>query len=511
MGKNTEDMYERVKNYIAKNRMILEGDVVAAGISGGADSICMLIMLWKLSEELDFRLMAVYVHHGVRKEADDDAAYVEQLCGRLGIAFFLKKVDMNGYAQKMGLSPEEAGRHLRYRAFGEALENIRESALPERQNKCFYKIAVAHNQNDKAETMLFHLFRGSGLKGLGSIRPVRGQVIRPLLCLDRTQIEAYLTQGGISFCTDSTNEEDTYTRNKIRHNILPYASSQINKNALAHINAAADILAATDAFIERQTVLAYKRVAKTPAGPDGQKEREIHETEGTVVLDLTAFRQEDVYLHKTILLYCLEMITAHRKNITGEHINALLNIISKEGSKEFSLPYGLCARKEYETLTICRRKNQDKEARSAVRQEPKQIPVSVPGEAAVPGLGVIEFRVIERPSGQDAPSIDAFCEKGQFNSEKTYTKWFDYDKITTDLFMRTRTKGDYLTIDSALRKQSVKDYMINEKIPRLQREETYMLAEGPHILWIPGYRTSQYYKVEKNTKRILQIQLRGGK
>ena len=120
----------------------------------------------------------------------------------------------------------------------------------------------------------------------------------------------------------------------------------------------------------------------------------------------------------------------------------------------------------------------------------------------IPELGVLEFEYLEKE--------DFFYKKGQIIPEKTYTKWFDYDKITTVLLLRTRKTGDYLTIDKSLRKKTVKEYMINEKIPKMQRERIYLLADGPHILWIPGYRISQYYKVDESTKRILQVRLRGG-
>lgn len=476
--KKAKDVYEEVKAYIKKYQMISEKDTVLAGVSGGADSVCMLFILWKLREEMSFRLMAVHVHHGVREDAQKDADYVEALCRKWEIPFFLKKVDMAGYAKRMGLSPEEAGRVLRYRAFDEVMTG--ESA---------YKIAVAHNQNDRAETMLFHLFRGSGLRGLGSIRPVREKIIRPLLCLNREEIEIYLSENGLAFCTDSTNEEDFYTRNKIRHHIMAYAEEHICQNAAAHIGEAAEILAQTDDFVEKQTVLACARCV-------------VSRKESDMEVDLTAFREEDPFLQKTILLWCMEQMTPYRKDITKEHIDALMRLTQKDGSGETALPYNLCAYKEYDRLLLKREEKRENAVQGKELQKGKNIPVSVtvPGKITVPGLGTVLFQLM--------PEEAFFYQKGQNIPEKTYTKWFDYDKITTVLVFRTRETGDYLTIDSALRKKSVKEYMINEKIPRMQRERIYLLADGPHILWIPGYRISQYYKVNENTKRILQVQLK---
>lgn len=472
MKEKTEDIYVKVKKYIEDKKMISEGDTVVAGVSGGADSVCLLVILWKFKKEMDFKLVAVHVHHGVREDAGLDADYTRQLCGKLEIPFFLKKVDMEGYAKENGLSPEEAGRRLRYQAF--------EEIAAQAADGCSYKIAVAHNNNDRAETLLFNLFRGSGLKGLGSIRPVREQIIRPLLCLDRAEIETYLAKKKIEFRIDSTNNEDTYARNRIRHHIIPLAEEQICRNVTSHLGDTADILAETEAFVQKQTESAYKRCV-------------IGNVEKELALNLNIFRVEDSYLKKTLLLRCMEQLTPHRKDITKEHIEALLKLTDKDGCKELYLPYGLKAYKEYDKLVICGELD---------TPEYPPISIAIPGEVTVPELGVLTFKYLSRE--------ELFYKKGQIIPEKTYTKWFDCDKITTTLLLRTRQAGDYLTINAAMQKKSVKEYMVNEKIPKMQRERIYLLADGAHILWIPGYRISQYYKVDESTKRILQVQLRGG-
>ena len=472
MKEKTEDIYVKVKKYIEENKMISVGDIIVVGVSGGADSVCLLVMLWELQKEMDFKLLAVHVHHGVREDADQDADYTRQLCGKLEIPFFLKKVDMQGYAKENGLSQEEAGRRLRYQAF--------EETAAQAADGCSYKIAVAHNNNDRAETLLFNLFRGSGLKGLGSIRPVREHIIRPLLCLDRAEIEAYLAKRNIGFRIDSTNNEDTYARNRIRHHIIPFAEEQICRNVMSHLGDTADILAETETFVQKQAESAYKRCVISTA----QKE---------LALDLNFFRAEDSYLQKALLLRGMEQLTPYRKDITREHIEALLKLTGKDGCKEISLPYGLKAYKEYDKLII--RGELD-------IPECPPISIPIPGEVTVPELGVMTFKYLD--------GEELFCKKGQIIPEKTYTKWFDCDKITRNLLLRTRQAGDYLTINTAMQKKSIKEYMVNEKIPKTQRERIYLLADGAHILWIPGYRISQYYKVDKSTRRILQVQLRGG-
>ncbi|MCM1263676.1 MAG: tRNA lysidine(34) synthetase TilS [Butyrivibrio sp.] len=473
MKEKTEDIYIKVRRYIEEHQMISAGNFVVAGVSGGADSVCMLIILKELQKDIDFKLIVVHVHHGVREDAGQDADYVKWLCDELGVPFFLKEVDMIGYAAENGLSQEEAGRLLRYKAFEETAVEAAETAAPDKA----YKIAVAHNNNDRAETLLFNLFRGSGLKGLGSIRPVRENVIRPLLCLDRIEIEEYLSAEGIRFCTDSTNDEDAYTRNRIRHHIIPYAEEQICKNVASHLAYTADMLAETEVFVQKLTKKAYEECAA--------------DTDGGLILDLNAFHRNDQYIQKAVLLMCMERLTPHRKDITGRHIETLLELADKDGCKELSLPYGLKAYKEYDRLTI--RNSMDTE-------EYSPFSITVPGDITVPGMGVFSFQYL---------SADEFFSKnGQIIPEKRYTKWFDCDKITRALLLRTRKAGDYLTINGSFQKKSVKEYMINEKIPRMQRERIYLLADGEHVLWIPGYRISQFYKVDENTKRILQVRLK---
>ncbi len=503
-----DKIYEKVKKYIAVHGMIVPGDYVAAGISGGADSVCMLHLLVRLQRELPFRLAVVHVNHGLRAEAGEDAVFVEGLCQKWGLPFFLEEVDMQGYAREHKLSGEEAGRLLRYQAFARVL---REAGAGETG-----KIAVAHNADDRAETMLFHMFRGSGLKGLGSIRPVRESVIRPLLCLERGQIEAYLKEAGLTWQKDATNEEDGYARNRIRHHILPYANEEICSGAVSHMGDLADMLAETEDYLERETGRLYSQYVKenttdmVNGTSDAQGRAEYPAAD--LQIQLAGFRTEDIVMKKRVLLRAMERLTPHRKDITARHIESLLELTDKDGSKELFLPRGIRARKEYGLLFLERLLSdsnfpaaQEPVAQVAVNES--SLSPDVPLEIAVPGTGRFTFVLRKADFLQDGPF---FCKMKQNIPENRYTKWFDYDKITTSLLLRTRRPGDYLAIDDGLHTQSVKQYMINEKIPKAKRNGMYLLADGSHILWIPGYRISRQYRVEKNTRRILEVCLRGG-
>ena len=474
MAENTDKViYGKVKKFIDKHKMFSAGDTVVAGVSGGADSVCLLHLLWRMQAEYRIHLLVVHINHGVREDAAEDARYVSKLCERLQVPFYLKEIRMEEYAREHRISSEEAGRILRYKIF----EQILAAHTTEGQKG---KIAVAHNGNDRAETMLFHLFRGSGLKGVSSIQPVREQVVRPVLCLTRAEIEAYLQEAGLTYQEDSTNAQDTYTRNKIRHHILPYAEAEICQGAITHMGELADIFAETEAYMEMQTRQMYDRCV-TAVCQGLEIQLEIMKTYPAV-------------LGKRLLLLCLEELTPHRKDITGQHIVNLMKLLNTEGSKMLFLPYGLVANKEYDRMYLGKMQKKDAENTSRTDEGEMIVP---PAEVTLPSGDRMFFDLLFTHEMENIP-------------QNRYTKWFDYDKITTSLSLRRRMVGDYLTVDEALHRKSVKEYMINEKIPKLQRDSMHILADGSHVLWIPGYRISQYYKVDENTKRILQVRFGGG-
>ena len=472
-------MIKKVLEYVKKYHMIESGDTIVAGVSGGADSVCLLFMLAEMQKQISFSVEVVHVNHKVRPDAAQDACFVRELCAKQGIAFHLVEENVKERAKECGISEEEAGRAVRYDAFEKALENKKG------------KIAVAHNSNDRAETMLFHLFRGTGLTGASGIRPVNGKIIRPLLCLRRSEIEQWLETEGYSFCQDSTNAQDFYTRNRIRHHILPYAEQEICQGAVANMSRAADQLLSAEEYIARQTKAAMERCVQV-------------EDEGeTVIIKIPELLKEDTYLRGRILMESVAMAAGRKKDITAAHIHSMESLFRGEGSKELHLPYGITVYKKYEWGMIQRK---DKKIGLNKAECEISIPISLyienrVGEGAlrlsavrVPGLGMVEFTVFSRKDSQNIP-------------EKTYTKWFDYDKITSSVMFRTKRPGDYLTINRQMGHKSLQDYFVNEKIPKEERNQIYLLAEGKHVMWIPGLRISEYYKIHKDTRTILQVSI----
>ncbi len=249
-----EETEKRVFAYIEEYGMISPGDKIVAGVSGGADSMCLFRLLLAYRERVAFALAVAHVNHGLRRDAEEDARYVEELCGQEGIPFFLTESDVHRVAALENCSEEDAGRRIRYRAFREAAGKMGAG-----------KVAVAHNSDDNAETMLFHLFRGSGLQGISGIAPLRPDegglwILRPILCLERREVEAYLRELGISWRRDSTNEGDGYSRNRIRHHILPYAGQEVS-GAVGHMLRTARLLQEAEGYLRQQTREALEQCA----------------------------------------------------------------------------------------------------------------------------------------------------------------------------------------------------------------------------------------------------------
>ncbi len=477
---------QKVKSFMDKHLMISPGDRVVAGVSGGADSVCLLFVLLAWMQELPFSLHVVHVNHGIRREAGDDASYVEELCIRHGIPFTLVEKDVRQLATEQKRSEEEMGRLVRYEAFEAVLKKTGAN-----------KIAVAHNSNDLAETMLFHLFRGSGLSGLCGIRPVRDRIIRPILCLERREIEAYLEEKGIRYCRDATNGTDDYTRNRIRHHILPYAEKEIVQGCVGHMNRTAGMLLETERFLERLTEKAWNATVEE-GQPAGQPQpTELQQQATSFKINCAAYAHLDPVISRRLIHRVLGRLSHGGRDISHIHVQDVEELLLREGNRSICLPYGIKAGRQYGQVWVERQDTDEPLTPGIFTVRPEDLES---GQVQIPaaGAGTLVFQVISGKNCKDIP-------------QNRYTKWFDYDKIEGLLTVRRREAGDYLTIRAANGEQihkSVKDYMVNEKIPRQDRDRIPLIAQEHHVLWLVGYRISEYYKISKNTKRILQVQLR---
>ncbi|NLJ96265.1 MAG: tRNA lysidine(34) synthetase TilS [Clostridiales bacterium] len=472
-------MINRVSEYIKSNKLIEKGDRIVIGVSGGADSVCLLHILFTLYKDTDVKLIGVHVHHGIRgKEADEDENFVRDLCNNLGIEFIVYHHDMKLTAKEEGLSEEEAGRKIRYQSFLEA----------SKENKC-NKVAIAHNKNDKAETFLFNLFRGSAVKGLTGIKPMVTMktdtdditIIRPLLFVSREDIERYLRDVGLSFQSDLTNFSDLYTRNKIRNRILTYAKDNINPGVVDHITQAANILGETYDFIDKYSCNRFMAI--------------VSESNNSYEYDVNELMEEDIVIQKEVIRKILGNLAGKFKDIEKKHIEDILALGMKQVGRRIHLPYGMIALKKYDKVKIYLKDNKIKNMEDYNKIEPVEI--NIPGRTYL---------------GKEDVYIDTkiFCnEKNESFPQNSCVKWFDYDRIENTLILRTRRTGDYLQINSQGGRKKLKDYFIDLKIPKEERDRILLVADGNHIIWIIGYgnRISENYKISEKTNHILSMKL----
>lgn len=470
-------MIDKVLQYVKEYQMIEEGDCIVAGVSGGADSVCLLLMLLEIRKTIPIEIKVVHVNHLIRPDAAKDAAYVRQLCAHYGLSFTLVEEDVAALARSSHLSTEEAGRQVRYEAFRRVLGTKTG------------KIAVAHNQNDSCETILFHLFRGTSLRGLSGIPPVRERVIRPLLCLSRGEIELFLQERGVSYCIDSTNLEDTYSRNVIRHHILDTAVREISPAAVAHIDSAG-----------KRVREAYELIADmTEQGVQTC----VSKGQGVFAIDKEKFLQ----LHKTVQGYVVMEVLAQaggsRKDLEAVHIRQVCRLFHSQCGREILLPHGLRAKREYTGIYIY--KEETGHRQEAVLSE------CVLSEEGRRQLETGEEIELKFGNGQMLRAKVLFQENNGFDlkniPENKYTKWIDYDKIRHSIVIRTRRPGDYLTINAINQKKTLKTYLIDRKIPQAERERLFLVADADHVVWLIGERISSYYKVSEHTRRVLCLAL----
>lgn len=457
-------MFNQVLEYIKQNNMLDANDRIVVGVSGGADSVCLLLMLEELKRLYDLELFVVHINHGLRgEEAMRDENYVKTLCNSLGVSCHAYQVDVTGYVKKNKCSTEEAGRILRYQCF--------EQEYKERHCN---KIAIAHNKNDIAETVLLNLTRGTGLKGLVGIEPVREKLIRPLLCVTRDEIEEYLCSRNIGYCIDSTNLEDIYSRNKIRNNVLPELAS-INEQVVTQIARCASGISEIESYLKKQTNELFERIVSV--------------VNGQYFVNVSKLRESEIVLSKRVVRDAIYACSGKRKDIEEKHILSVLALQEKEVGKQINLPYRMVAVREYEEIVIkCKnnveKKNQSKELNQAI-EAPKQYDF--------PDIGIkLIVEVLE-------------YEKNMIIPKNRCTKWFDYDKIKNTIFLRYRKQGDFLVINSKGNAKTIKSLFIDEKIPRERRDQIPMLCDGSHVMWVLGSRISEEYKITEQSKKILVV------
>ena len=534
---------EKIMKYVDQHALLSPGDCIVVGLSGGADSVCLLLILQVISGKMPLSLCAVHVEHGIRgQEALEDTAFCRQLCETRGIPFREVHCDVPGMARREGLSLEEAGRKARYETFARVREEWGGT-----------KIAVAHHREDQAETLLLHLFRGTHLAGMQGMRPRQGVIIRPLLDVSREEIEAWLCAQGVFWRTDSTNLTDDYARNRVRHRILPEAR-QINAAATAHLAEACDAIGEVMDYMEAEAERLY-RLCRIKRPMDAQtdrivadkfqelerttddemskqedgkqsltgvdcrtKQKEIEnnqlESQEGVTLNVNILAAAPPVLARFVLKKAYTDCCGQCKDVGAVHYVALMGLLAGETGKQLDLPHGVRAEKNYDRLTLYTTKQQENRRDNRWRASTEPITegapeYSLPIQEAATAPDAVSQTIFLPDGSQLTFSLEDF-KKGTGIPIKTYTKWLDYDTIKRSLVLRHRRPGDYLIINDQGGRKKLKDYFIDEKIERRERDRLWLLADGSHVLWVIGGRMSAACRVTERTEKVLKIHADGG-
>ncbi len=456
-------LISQVTETIKKYSMITEGEHILIALSGGADSICLLQILHDIKDEYKISLSALYIDHRFRpEETPFEIDFCKKICGSLSVPLITKSIDIRTFAQCEGMSKQEAARELRYRVFYETADELKAD-----------KIALGHNMDDQAETALIRLIRGSGPTGLGAIPPVRGKIIRPLIEIERTEIEAFLDKGNIPFVMDSSNLTDRYLRNKIRLLIMPEIK-KINPEVVKTISRTSDIFRNEEKYFD---ILVTKSLMKMIS----------RKNDRSIELFIAPMEILDTVILRRVLRRAIDA-THKLKGISFLHIEDIIHLLKygRNGDRIF-LPNNIRVIKKYSLLTI-------------TSEEPKRLATYI---IEKPG----EVRVMESSLALLTKLISA-DETGDIGDGKK-TALINGDKLIFPLSIRSRKNGDYFYPFGMGKRKKIQDYFVDNKVPRDERDAVPLLINGnEEIMWIVGYRIDDRYKIEKNTKKILKCTVR---
>ncbi|HQE23091.1 MAG TPA: tRNA lysidine(34) synthetase TilS [Syntrophomonadaceae bacterium] len=449
-------MYQTVVTYIQGQNMIKPGGKIVVGVSGGADSMALLHILHRYCAENGGEMVAAHLNHGLRREALQDEQLVKETCSQWGITCYVRRVDVAAEAARTQKSWEEAGRDCRYQFFRELAYQVGAD-----------HIATAHHQNDQAETVLLHLLRGSGIRGLQGIKPVNGQLIRPLLCVTRQDIEGYVQENQLPFCQDLSNNDPAFTRNRIRLQLIPYLQEAFNPRIVQALN--------------RLAIIAQEENAALDEIADQKWPLLTRSSQTELELDINLLVAEPPALQNRLILRAMQEVSGQR-DWSQEDLLRVRSLLDKPGS-DVVLEWGSTIQvgKVYDALVFT----------SEFSESPSFCyPVTIPGSVYVKELATT-FSFEMRPAAE-----------WQFSPEQVS---LDLDRIKSPLFLRSRREGDRLRIKGLKGHKSLKKYFMEQKIPARRRNQIPLLAAGEEIYAVLGFLVTEPAAITDSTERILVI------
>jgi len=436
-------------------------------VSGGPDSVCLLHLLAGLRAKLRLDIFAAHLNHRLRGRASAaDAQYVFDLCHKLEVPVTIGQADVKAYRKEHKLTLEEAAREVRYQFLADTAWRVGARV-----------VAVAHTRDDNVETILLHILRGTGTRGLMGLQPVMPRVIdgkkitivRPLLAIPRAETAAYCRRHRLQPRYDATNASLAPLRNRVRLELLPLLR-KYNAGIDAALLRAADIAAADTVFLEKTVLQQWRQVAT--------------QTPGQIIFDREKLTALPVSITRGLLRMAVEKLAGTLKDVESRHLEAMLALTQKATGKSIELPYGLDFTREYDRLILALR-----QATVALDGEYR---INVPGVTLIPGWQVTAG--IVRP--------------GQVKNNDPLTAYLDADKTGQVLVVRGRRPGDRFQPLGMGEAKKVSDFMLDARVPRARRTRVPIVASGTQVFWVVGYRIDEQAKVTQETQHILQLVFR---
>ena len=496
-------MIEKVYQYIKEKNMFKNCRHVIVGLSGGADSVCLLLVLRNIfmQHPMNIDITAVHVNHEIRgREAFRDQCFAQKLSSDLGIDCYVYNQDVKAIAKKRGISLETAGRQVRYECFAQVKSKL--GFLDETT-----KIAVAHHIDDLVETSLMHLIRGSGIEGFAGIWPVNGDIIRPLLCVSKKEILEYLEMQDIQYVVDSTNLQSDYQRNQLRNQLIPMIEKQYNPEFSKAVYHMAMDLSEISSYIDKQVAYLEDTCVKYN-----------YTNQGILAhLFVDKFEKAEKTLQTYLLRTILKKVAQNPMDIYRKHIEMLRQLCQKQVGKRMNLSNGIIAVRGYYDITLqkCMDCNKDLVEQPCSTEQPFDVqnPFSIDlWKLKMGEEQCIELNINICDMNGTWYKARKIClqlidkneiKKNYFNN--VYTKFFDCDKISRKIDIRFKESLDFIQIYADGGKKKLKKELIDLKVPANARSHILLIACEHEILWAVGVRRSQDAFIDEDTKRVLKI------
>lgn len=463
-------LLNKFQEFIKNNSLVNSGEKILLSISGGPDSLTMLDLFNRIKDDYSLKLVVFHLNHQFRREAAAEAEFVRNFCAKLGIKSIIESFNVPALIEKENMSPEEAARKIRLKLLSEKCQSL-----------SIKKVAIAHNKDDQVETILFNIFRGTGLKGLTGIAPVSEifglKIIHPLIDISREQIENYCHQRNLKPRRDPTNEETIYTRNKIRHHIIPYIEKEINPAVKKAVSRTAEILRDEDDYLNREIKEIKDKII-------------IEESCGRYMLSIPLLAEMHTAIRKRIIRWLIFDLKDAPRNLYYEHVEAVENLLI-EGStgNKLDLADNIKVKRVYDKLII-------KKGMFNNVDIDFQFKFPVPGKIKLPDDNILSAEIIA--AGDD--------KQWQPLLDKKEMCFCDARNIKLPLAVRTRKDGDRFYPLGMRGQKKIKDFFIDEKIPVEVRNRIPIIVDNKdRIIWITGLRMDNRFKIKDETEKIIKL------